>query len=345
MPADQSITLPTTLSLAAPFEVQYVPPSALPTLMASQHRPILGVVAFGGDRQDAVEGLYPFARTSVDPIDEAAMLEVWTTTDPVTYHRLGTLKAAQTERICFGSISVEQSEGQALESLVQDAYDTVLMFLGETSFPAPIRFWNYLPFITEDDRGLERYRRFNIGRHEAFAARLDLPSPPVASALGGHAGSIVIYFLAAREPALTIENPRQVSAYAYPPIYGPRRPLFSRSAIFSGAHAPYFLISGTASIVGHESRHPGDVDAQTFETLANVRALVGEAERLGFPPVGKSWFFKIYVRHPEHLARIRDHIGKTLGPTDHAIYLRADICRPELLLELEGICISDAKPV
>ncbi len=40
------------------------------------------------------------------------------------------------------------------------------------------------------------------------------------------------------------------------------------------------FISGTASIVGHRSLHIGDTAAQTRETLTNIEALLGEANRL-----------------------------------------------------------------
>lgn len=336
MHADQSVAFKPADMPLAPFEVRYLTPAAF---KASSDPSILGVIAYGAYEPDG-QADYPVASTCLDALDEDCILEIWSSPDPVSYHHSGALKVSTTDRICFGSIEIEQGEGQSLEAIIQDAYDTILSFLGDKSFPAPIRFWNYLPLINDDDRGMERYRRFNIGRYDSFAARLSLSVPPVASALGGHAGDIVIYFLAAREPAQTIENPRQVSAYAYPAIYGPRSPLFSRSAIFSGDHSPYFMISGTASIVGHESRHPGDVDAQAVETLTNIRALIQEAERQGFPRTGKSWFLKIYVRHREHLERIRGHIQGILGSDDYCIYLHADICRPELLLELEGLCIA-----
>jgi chorismate lyase/3-hydroxybenzoate synthase len=335
MHADQSAAYKTAEIPPGPFEVQYLTPAEF---AAAADQQILGVVAYGAYQPDP-DAAYPVASTCLDPLGADCILEVWRSPDPVIYHLKDGLKASTTKRICFGSIEVVEEDGQSLEAVVQNAYDTILSFLAEQSFPAPIRFWNYLPHINADDRGMERYRRFNIGRHESFAGRLSLASPPVASALGGHAGALVIYFLGAREPAETIENPRQVSAYAYPAIYGPRRPLFSRSSIVSGDHLPYFLISGTASIVGHESRHPGDVDAQAAETLSNIRALIQEAERQGFPRTGKSWFLKIYVRHPEHLDRIRAQVAEIVRPTDRCIYLHADICRPELLVELEGVCV------
>ena len=36
------------------------------------------------------------------------------------------------------------------------------------------------------------------------------------------------------------------------------------------------FVSGTASIVGHETQHRGDVVAQTRETLANLSSVLAE---------------------------------------------------------------------
>ena len=139
-------------------------------------------------------------------------------------------------------------------------------------YPHLARLWNYLPQINVETDGLERYRQFNSARRNALIAyRRDLTgNVPAACALGSVTGSpLVIYFLASRQAATAVENPRQVSAYEYPAQYGPK-PAFSRASILGNT----LFISGTASIVGHETVHVGDVTAQTRETLANIEALV-----------------------------------------------------------------------
>lgn len=75
-------------------------------------------------------------------------------------------------------------------------------------------------------------------------------------------------------------NPRQVSAYHYPSAYVLRSPTFSRAALVSLAPGEEtLLVSGTASIVGHETCHVGDVAAQTAETLRNLEAVLASAHR------------------------------------------------------------------
>ena len=78
---------------------------------------------------------------------------------------------------------------------------------------------------------------------------------------------------------MQIENPRQLSASLYPPRYGLRSPMFARAALVPNGRGAQLLVSGTASIVGHESLHIGDPERQLEETARNFEALVETAMR------------------------------------------------------------------
>jgi hypothetical protein len=89
---------------------------------------------------------------------------------------------------------------------------------------------------------------------------------PAASAVGIADGPLDLCFFAGRgEPPLPLENPRQISTYDYPPQYGPRAPTFSRATLAQIGGQWTLFISGTASIVGHQSLHPDDILAQTLD--------------------------------------------------------------------------------
>jgi enamine deaminase RidA (YjgF/YER057c/UK114 family) len=189
-----------------------------------------------------------------------------------------------------------------------------------------LRVWNHVRGINSVDGELERYRSFCRGRHDAFAShgyglRADLPA---ASAVGMREGSLATYFVASRGAAEQVENPRQVSAYDYPREYGPRSPSFSRATVAGSL----VFISGTASIVGHESRHHGDVDAQLDETIENLDQVAGAT-------LGDIISLKVYVRDRNDCARIAARLAPRIPAP--AIYLEADICRAELLLEIEAV--------
>jgi chorismate lyase/3-hydroxybenzoate synthase len=312
-------------SLASVF---YVDPRNAQALMAESDH-ILGVVGFGAGRPDCLGFTGPFVAAPLLPASGSGMLEIWTTPSPVLSHRLGAVTGSCGSGLAFGAVTLDESGHASLEAAVEAAYLSIFDFLAETGFPAPLRFWNYLAAITGDERGIERYRRFNIGRHRAFAARLRQAAPPAASGVGGHKGASVIYFLAAGTPAAPMENPRQISAFDYPPVYGPRSPSFSRAAVWGKT----LFISGTASIVGHETRHVGDLDGQIAETINNLQALIAAAE---VPAAGK-WAVKIYLHDPAFRATVEPAVTGLFGVDSQQLYLHGEICRKDLLVEVEAV--------
>jgi enamine deaminase RidA (YjgF/YER057c/UK114 family) len=246
--------------------------------------------------------------------------------------------------------SPQPTHATSLEQATLAAYGEIFEILEASDHPHLVRVWNYLPDINRESQGEERYRQFNVARQRALRAsgRSVEGNVPAASALGTAAGSpLSIYFLASREEPLMIENPRQMSAYHYPRTYGPVSPSFSRACVLERVAGTNLFVSGTASIVGHESLHPGDVVAQTQETLANLEALLAEANRrLGGPPryALESLKLKVYVRRPEDLPRIERALEEVVHPRSPPVYLQADICRSELLVEIEATGESAATP-
>ncbi|MGN8077960.1 Rid family hydrolase [Variovorax sp. 22077] len=249
----------------------------------------------------------------------------------------------------LGAIDLDESaEKQGLAELAHRAYRDLFKTLDQAGTPHLQRIWNYLPQINADGGGLERYRQFNLGRQEAFleAGRAAFEGAPAACALGIHQGALSIRFLAGQCAPLPVENPRQVSAYRYPETYGPRSPTFSRAALADiGGGSIALFISGTASIVGHETVHHGDVQEQTRETLRNLQAVVEAANARCSAKFSLSALDSVvYVRHPSDTARVRAIIEETLGSdapmARHAVYLEADICRSDLLVEIEAHAVA-----
>jgi chorismate lyase/3-hydroxybenzoate synthase len=131
-----------------------------------------------------------------------------------------------------------------------------------------------------------------------------------------------------------------MSAYCYPPQYGPKSPSFARATLVRGANRDCLYISGTASITGHESRHPDDPAAQLEETLVNIKALIDSAateEGIGFEGFASLTHLKVYIRHPRDFPLIRARLEALLPKNTQCLYLEAEVCRPELLLEIEAV--------
>jgi chorismate lyase/3-hydroxybenzoate synthase len=95
------------------------------------------------------------------------------------------------------------------------------------------------------------------------------------------------------------------------------------------------LISGTAAVVGHASRHDDDLAAQIDETLENLRSLLGEAgDRNG---LGARSLLKAYLRHPADAAAFAAALHARVPALGGLLLLAGDICRSELLMEIDGV--------
>ena len=144
---------------------------------------------------------------------------------------------------------------------------------------------------------------------------------------------------------MPLENPRQTPAYDYAADYSPKSPKFSRAMVLSCGSYTTIFISGTASITHSVTRHVGDVVKQTEETLDNIAALIAEENlaRHGLPGLGTSLrslgFARVYIKRPEDYPAVRAICERRLG-TLPTIYAVADVCRPELLVEIEGVAFS-----
>jgi enamine deaminase RidA (YjgF/YER057c/UK114 family) len=148
--------------------------------------------------------------------------------------------------------------------------------------------------------------------------------------------------------AVPLENPRQTSAFHYGQHYSPKSPKFARAMALSCGNYATLFISGTASITDSETRHLDNAAMQTDETLTNIAALISEENlaQHGLPGLGTTLdnlaFVRVYIKRQEDYAAVRAVCERRLGelPTVYAI---ADVCRPDLLVEIEGIAFSQLK--
>lgn len=271
----------------------------------------------------------------------SACMTQLTTNLPVTISHIpcddGIFTLAQTDEHVFGVL--ELNPELEIQAASYRAYNMLLGSCLDRGKPHLLRLWNFMPRITALENGEERYRLFNTGRREALIEQgyLARYGAPAACALGTHRGALKIAFLAATRPGTPIENPRQVSAYNYPKDYGFNPPIFSRAAWFAQEGGKDILfLSGTASIVGHQSLHLGDVALQTHETIKNIQAVLQEANRLADRDL---WALKhlqgqVFVRNPADVATIQGILKK--HELVNFTYVHADVCRAELLVEIEA---------
>jgi len=303
---------------------------------------LLAIVRFGAPQPEhpgtaGVEARIPNVLLSDDPAEEA-----WPASGPVVQLDVAGTAAAADGRSLFVAMEAPVGASAPTEALAFELYRRLLHGVAQAGYPHLLRVWNYVPRIHDRSSGIERYMAFCKGRSEAFAAHLGEAFPdrlPAASAVGCPGDVLVVHALASREPGRHVENPRQVAAYRYPERYGPKSPSFARGTVAPAAWERTVFVSGTASIVGHESVFPGDPALQAEETMRNIEAVLDGA---GVPARGGSLggrlsSLRVYVRFPAQLHAIRAAVRAAAGTAVPTVWLQADICREELLVEIEAI--------
>jgi chorismate lyase/3-hydroxybenzoate synthase len=205
----------------------------------------------------------------------------------------------------------------------------------------PLRFWNFIPDIQAPmDEVSDRYMAFNAGRFEGyvdwFGGRETFgASVPTSSAVGVNGRDLWVYAMASDTPGVSIENPRQRSSYRYSSRYGPCPPCFARATKCDSA----LLIGGTASILGEDSRHRGDVDAQTRESLRNIAAVIQAAGGSSVRPLTALRDVRVHVAAPEDTPAVKSILEESAPHLSTVEFVQAELCRKELLVEIEGTAI------
>ena len=216
-----------------------------------------------------------------------------------------------------------------------------------------VRQWNYIEGITDYDAdGHQHYQDLNDAR-SAFYGRMAWPNGyPAATGIGATHGGIVVDVdvLCAEGGAVRvagIDNPLQIAAHAYSQdvllgeTLAPVRttPKFERAKAVWNGNQGLVYISGTAAIRGEQSLEGVDAIGQTVATLENIEYLVSveNLKRSGVSEAGHVTMggLRVYIKPGQDWKAIRQ-VVENRYPGLEVAYLFTDICRRELLLEIEG---------
>jgi enamine deaminase RidA (YjgF/YER057c/UK114 family) len=259
--------------------------------------------------------------------------------------------------------------GSAGESVYQgslSAFQTVGRRLSAAGFrfDEVVRTWLYLGGITAAEGQTPRYHELNRARTDFYMDKIfsaglippewNRPVYPASTGVGARGDDLAVSCAALRSGRpdvvlIPLENPRQTSAHEYGRPFGADSPKFCRAMALSlpvgEGNCTITFISGTASIVTAESRHVDQVEQQTHETLDNIQALISAENfrRHGYPGLGAALgdlgLARIYLKRAEDYPQVREICRKRLGEPP-AVYTVCDLCRPELLVEIEGIAVK-----
>jgi chorismate lyase/3-hydroxybenzoate synthase len=296
---------------------------------------VLAVVGFGSAAP--AHGDPRYLRVALEPLLGPAPFEVWRGSAPVIHETAGEVRWSGDGDYALGVIEVDEAARGGIAASARYAYSLLREWIAAARTPHVLRIWNYLDAINAGSGDAERYREFCHGRANGMASLFE-DGFPAATAIGVRSGRRVlqVYWLAARVPGAALENPRQMSAWRYPREHGPSAPTFAR-AMRAPTHSPQLYISGTAAIVGHVSHHHDDLPAQLDETLTNFASLLEAAGVPARAHFGSHSVLKVYVRNDADAGAVVARLRERLPASTPVLLLHGDICRRELLIEIDGI--------
>ena len=207
------------------------------------------------------------------------------------------------------------------------------------------RQWNYIEDITVKNKDSQNYQEFNDARSIFYSKASWSNGYPAATGIGTARGGIMIELYAIKGSPATnkpIDNPMQVAAHNYSQkvlegkvmkeLSERTTPKFERARILGNT----IYISGTAAIKGEESATSQDTVAQAELTMQVMNNLISR-ENIPVENSGATYdLLRVYVKNEEAIPAVKEYMNAHY-PTTPKHYLVSDICRPELLIEIEGV--------
>ncbi len=249
-------------------------------------------------------------------------------------------KEVMTNGIVPGDVSKSAFE-QSME-----IFSTIGEILKRNGFePSDIyRQWNYIQHITAGKDGSQNYQEFNDARSIFYSSCNWENGYPAATGIGTSAGGIMVELCAIKgynSHNKPIDNPLQIAAHNYSQkvldgkVIGELQerttPKFERARLLGNR----VFISGTAAIKGEKSNFSSNAVEQAAMTMEIMDRLVSK-ENIPVPCNGIKYdLLRVYVKREEDIASVAGYMNAHY-PVVAKHYLVADVCRPELLVEIEG---------
>lgn len=203
------------------------------------------------------------------------------------------------------------------------------------------RQWNYIEGITKVNANRQNYQEFNDARTRFYNKTQWSNGYPAATGIGTEKGGVGIEIMACNShmrPNRAIDNPLQVSAHSYSQqvLAGDTpdktTPKFERARMLCNN----IYISGTAAIRGEHSMDKADTVAQAADTMYIMNHLVSAANIPGATDNSRYNILRVYVKQSAQIPAVEQFMNVHY-PATQKYYVTADICREELLIEIEGI--------
>jgi enamine deaminase RidA (YjgF/YER057c/UK114 family) len=268
-----------------------------------------------------------------------------------------TLLTNNTEKHIFISGLQSLDTQKNMEEQSEDVFQALEYILEQEGFVFTdiIRQWNYIQDIIVEKDGNQNYQLFNDVRTKYYIKNGLNSNYPAATGIGIKEGGLVLEVHAlkpSKDMHLSeISNPLQTNAYAYSekvlagkPIVGYQKkttPKFSRAKWVDNSSYAQVLVSGTASIHGEETIGINNIEKQTHFTIKNIYQLIDKEHFATLNTAYKTASYKfeiirVYVKNANDIDKVRK-VCSEYFTTPNIIFIEADICRDNLLVEIEGV--------
>ena len=148
---------------------------------------------------------------------------------------------------------------------------------------------------------------------------------------------------------IAIKSPVQLDAFLYSkdvlaennamPEFSKTTPKFERAKILNTPESQLIFISGTAAIIGQISTSKLSAEQQTEMTIQNILRLISSENlfKHGIESAEDATisYLRVYVKHSKDMVQVKN-IWLKHFPLLPILYVVADICRAEMLVEIEG---------
>ncbi len=257
-----------------------------------------------------------------------------------------------------GITAGDKLEGALLQSREAFKLMNAILEKEDMDFSNVVRQWNYIEHITGDFvSGGERrqnYQVFNDVRSMHYDRSEFKWGYPAATGIGMDCGGVTLAFIADDVSddtrVIPIQNPGQVDAHRYSQevlegkalqgLTSKTTPKFERAKALAKENAYYVYISGTAAIQGQLTVSPTDAAEQTRVTIENIERLVSRENLAahGLPLDAAEFSYshiRVYIKYEKDIPIVKEVCDKHFHDTP-ALYLISDVCRANLLVEIEG---------
>ena len=277
--------------------------------------------------------------TGLQEYNDNELFEVWNTDENVYYKDINNFYINKSENYLFGSTIININESyEDNKTKIINAYNSLFEITKNDKMEI-VKIWHFIPeLLSKYNNDKTNYSLLCEAREKVYKDYFHNFNFPAATAIGIKGKKILIYFFAGKfSKYKAIENKRQVSSYLYPQQIFKERPMFSRAVSFDNLKngVSKIFISGTASIKGYKSMHSLDLKEQLNEALKNYRTFINLNNN-------SSNISRIYITNikDEDKLWIQQKLEKVFG-MNRFIIVKGDICRKELIIEVEGV--SDEK--